>query len=59
MTPLDLLLPRFATFLAGCWEDLLPFFENDTTGSLQIDWLQGNWELLVEAQAEVPGRLVL
>lgn len=37
----------------------MPFFENDTTGSLQIDWLQGNWELLVEAQAGVPGRLVL
>lgn len=59
MIPLDLLLPRFATFLACCWDDLSTFFENDTTESMQIDWLQANWELLVEGLVGGPGGLVL
>lgn len=58
MTP-DLLLPKFAAFLAGCWDDLSIFFENDTSESMQIDWLQASWELLVEGLLRWPEGLVL
>lgn len=45
------LLKVFSKFLVSSWEDLSKLLENDTTGSLKEDWLQANWELLVEGLA--------
>lgn len=42
------LLERFSSLLVYYWENLSSLSENDITGSLSDDWLQANWELLVE-----------
>lgn len=42
------LLEKFSSLLVHSWENLSLLSESDQTGSLTIDWLQANWELLVE-----------
>lgn len=42
------LLEKFSDLLCCCWKDFSSLRENDTTGSVKEDWLQANWELLVE-----------
>lgn len=38
----------FRKFLNNSWQIMQPLFDADKTGSLQIDWLQANWEMIVE-----------
>jgi len=38
----------FIKFLNNSWQTMQPLFDSDKTGSLQIDWLQANWEMIVE-----------
>ena len=42
------LLKGFSSLLVDYWENLESLSKNDPTGSLKVDWLQANWELLVE-----------
>lgn len=48
---IDKAIRIFSEFLNSCWENVLPSLENRTytTNESSInDWLQANWELLVE-----------
>ncbi len=58
MTTFPDLLDRFARFLNASWATMEPAFEADKTRSLQIDWLQANWELIVEGGL-LPHRVTL
>jgi len=42
------LLTHFSNLLFLYWEDLLLLVKEDSSGSLKDDWLQANWELIVE-----------
>ncbi len=42
------MLKRFSSFLATSWEEVSLLSAADSTGSFTIDWLQANWEILVE-----------
>ena len=48
MVTFPALLDRFAHFLDTSWPAMQPAFDDDKTSTLQIDWLQENWELIVE-----------
>ncbi len=48
MATLPALLDRFVHFLDISWPAMQPAFDGDKTSTLQIDWLQANWELIVE-----------
>ena len=48
MSSLTLLVNLFAYFLDVAWEAMQPIIALDKTGSLQIDWMRANWELIVE-----------
>ena len=48
MMPVKGLLKKFSHLLVCYWQDLLSLSENDSSGSLKDDWLQANWEILVE-----------
>jgi hypothetical protein len=39
----------FRQLLCCSWAAVARVVENDTSGSLLIDWMQANWEMLVEA----------
>ncbi len=54
MRNVDTIVRRYAEFLNACWNTVSPIFADDKTGSLKDDWLQGNWELLVEGQLGNP-----
>lgn len=45
-------LKAFSEYLNRSWPALQPFFESDKTGSLKCDWLQANWELLMEEDGQ-------
>ena len=48
MIKTKLLLKIFSELLVAYWENLESLSKYDTTESLKIDWLQANWELIVE-----------
>ena len=58
MTSIRQLLKSFSNLLVAYWENLESLSNNDPTGSLKIDWLQANWELIVEGLLS-DGSLVL
>lgn len=41
---------QFNNLLTSYWGCLSKLIENDSSGSLKDDWLQANWELIVEGQ---------
>ncbi|PIE47462.1 MAG: hypothetical protein CSA42_03415 [Gammaproteobacteria bacterium] len=43
-------LTSFSNMLSCVWGNLSFFIDTDSTGSLKMDWLQANWELLIESQ---------
>lgn len=43
-------LDNFRGFLSSSWKHIEGYIELDTTGSFKEDWLQSNWEWLVEGQ---------
>jgi len=45
---IDELLENFAEFLNRSWNSIASISESDPTGSLKDDWLQANWEIIVE-----------
>lgn len=49
---LDELILGYKIFLNKSWSSVDKFFQHDSTGSLKDDWLQANWELLVEGQID-------
>lgn len=57
MIALKGLLEGFSSLLVSSWKDLSLLTEHESTGSLKADWLQANWELLVENL--VSGEVVL
>ena len=48
MKDINNLIHNFIIFLRNSWEHLQTIFSYDHTSSLKNDWLQANWELLVE-----------
>ena len=52
------LLEKFSNLLTYYYDNLSSLSEYDTSGSLNEDWLQANWELLVEGLLD-KGDLVL
>lgn len=46
-------LVAFSKMLACSWKSLESFIDKDNTGSLKLDWLQANWELLIENHCDV------
>ena len=48
MISINNLLAQFSSLLVLCWENLLQLVKEDSSGSLKDDWLQANWELIVE-----------
>ena len=48
MLDLKEILMNYAAFLNASWNTVELISKNDTTGSMKIDWLQANWEILVE-----------
>ena len=42
------LLNKFSSLLVFYWKDLESLSTSDPSGSLKADWLQANWELIVE-----------
>ena len=58
MATLPILLDRFACFLDASWPTMQPAFNDDKTSTLKIDWLQANWELIVEGGL-LPKRVTL
>lgn len=48
MSSLKVALSRFTTLINSCWGSLSSIIESDRTGSFLEDWLQANWELIVE-----------
>jgi hypothetical protein len=48
MISINNLLTQFSSLLVLYWENLLLLVKEDSTGSLKDDWLQANWELIVE-----------
>jgi hypothetical protein len=51
---IDAVVRRFARLLAAAWSEVLDASRLSTTGSFLQDWLQANWEIMVEASLE-PG----
>lgn len=49
MDDLNTSMQVFHEFLVASWGSVAPLFLADKTGSLKDDWLQANWELLVES----------
>jgi len=45
---IDELLENFAGFLDQSWDNIASISGSDQTGTLKDDWLQANWELIVE-----------
>ncbi len=45
---IDVLVRQFADFLSLSWEQVKKAEVHTQTGSFVIDWLQANWEMLVE-----------
>lgn len=45
---IDVLVRRFANFLSLSWDQVKKTEVHTQTGSFVIDWLQANWEMLVE-----------
>jgi hypothetical protein len=39
----------FRDVVSHCWETIAKLAENDNTGSFVDDWLEANWEMIVEA----------
>ena len=48
MKDINILIHNFIIFLRNSWKHLQTIFSYDQTSSLKDDWLQANWELLVE-----------
>jgi len=48
MISINNLLTQFSNLLVLYWEILLLLAKEDSSGSLKDDWLQANWELIVE-----------
>jgi len=46
---------RFLTFLRSSWDTILDCAKYDPFESLSTNWLQANWELLVEGTVPIPG----
>lgn len=54
MTDVSKLVANFGFFLSHSLESIQSFLSIDTTGSLRSDWMQANWELLVEGALGSP-----
>lgn len=48
MISLKDVLKKFSKLLICYWDELSTLSKNDPSGSLKTDWLQANWELIVE-----------
>ena len=48
MTDLKRILSNYSRLLVSSWNIVENASQKDETGSLKIDWLQANWEVLVE-----------
>jgi len=48
VSKIKVLLGYYAKFLSVSWEILEKFSEKDQSGSMKGDWLQANWEVLIE-----------
>lgn len=48
MTEVDTVARKFSHFLNSSWESCEDFIDTNSFHSLRIDWLQANWEILVE-----------
>lgn len=48
MTSINNLLTQFSSLLVLYWENFLLLVKEDSSGFLKDDWLQANWELIVE-----------
>ena len=48
MTSIKHLLEEYVNLLVSYWGNLESLSKNDPTGSLRVDWLQANWDLIVE-----------
>lgn len=48
MTSIKHLLEEYVSLLVSYWGNLESLSKSDPTGSLKVDWLQANWELIVE-----------
>lgn len=47
--PIDNLVRTFARLLSAVWTDISAISQKSGTGSYLQDWLQANWEMIVEA----------
>ena len=54
MIPADKIVLDFRNFLVVNWQQIFDFAKNDETESFLVDWLQANWELLVERRFNDP-----
>lgn len=48
LEPVDALVRGFARFLAAAWTEVIVASAFSRTGSFLRDWLQANWEMIVE-----------
>ena len=48
------IIMRFRDFISNNWEFISVLDARDESDALRIDWLQANWEMIVEQQLQIP-----